>query len=79
VEIATPGIECLDKKYVTTQKWDPLVLCRIIETFMIGTIQEFYHIFLVQKSMIYNNTMIDALYIGEDVDNLTGTNGIFDG
>jgi hypothetical protein len=72
VEIATPGIDCPDKKYFTTQKWDPLVLCRIIETFMIGTIQEFYHMCLVRKSMIYYGTLIDALRIGEHIDELDG-------
>ena len=49
VEVAAPGIDGPDKKYFPTQKWDPLVLYNIIETFMMGTIQEFYHIFLVQK------------------------------
>jgi hypothetical protein len=38
VEITTPGIDRLDKKYFTTQKWNPLVLCRIIQAFMMGTI-----------------------------------------
>jgi len=38
VEIAAPGIDGPDKKYFPTQKWDPLVFCRIIETFMMGTI-----------------------------------------
>ena len=46
------------------------MLCRIIQTFMMGTIQEFYHIFLVQKSMICCNVIIDALCIGENTDKL---------
>jgi hypothetical protein len=48
VEIAPPGIDRLDKTHFTTHKWDPLVFCRVIQTFMMGTIQEFYHSFLVQ-------------------------------
>jgi len=48
VEIATPRIDRLDKTLFPTHKWDPLVFCRIIQTFMIGTIQEFYHRLLVQ-------------------------------
>ncbi len=56
VEVATPGIDGLNKTYFSTHKWDPLVFDRIIQTFMMGTIQEFYHMFLVQKSMIYCNT-----------------------
>jgi len=39
---------------------------------MMGTIQEFFHMFLVQKSIIYYNTIIDALRIGENVDELDG-------
>ena len=48
------------------------MLCLIIQTFMMGTIQEFYHIFLVQKSMICYNMIIDALCIGENTDELDG-------
>src|SRR5207244_12881780 len=55
VEIATPGIDGLDKMHFSTHKWDPLMLCHIIQTFMMGTIQDFYHMFLVQKSMIHYN------------------------
>jgi len=47
VEIATPGINCPDKKHLSSQERYPLALCRIVETFMLGTIREFYHIFLV--------------------------------
>ena len=72
VEIATPGIDGLDKTHFPTHKWDPLVLCRIIQTFMIGTIQEFYHMFLVQQSMIYYDTAIDAVRIGANADELDG-------
>jgi hypothetical protein len=72
VEMATPGIDRLDKMYFPAHKWDPLVLCGIIQTFMMGTIQEFYHTFLVQKSMIYYNTIVDALCIGADTDELDG-------
>ncbi len=56
MESATPGIDGLDKTHFPTHKWDPSVFGRIIQTFMMGTIQEFYHMFLVQKSMIYYNT-----------------------
>jgi hypothetical protein len=48
VEIAPRRIDGLDKTHFPTHKWDPLVLCRIIQTFMMGTIQEVYHIFLIQ-------------------------------
>jgi hypothetical protein len=48
VEIAPPGVDGQDQTHVPTTKRDPLVLCRIIETFMMGTIQEFYHRFLIQ-------------------------------
>jgi hypothetical protein len=48
VELATPGIERLDQTHFSAHKGDPLVLCCIIQTFMMGTIQEFYHRFLVQ-------------------------------
>jgi hypothetical protein len=72
VEIATPGIDGLDKTHFPTHTGDPLVLGRIIQTFMMGTIQEFYHTFLVQKSMIYYNTIVDALCIGADTDELDG-------
>jgi hypothetical protein len=50
VEIATPWIDRLDKKYFTTQKRDPLVLYCVIQTLMTCTIQQFYHIFLIQKA-----------------------------
>jgi hypothetical protein len=50
VEIATPGIDGQDKTHFPTHKRDPLVLCHIIQTFMMGTIQEFYHMFLVPKA-----------------------------
>jgi len=43
-----PGIDGADQTHFTMQKWDPLVFCRIIQTFMMSTIQEFYHRFLVQ-------------------------------
>lgn len=72
VEIATPGIEYLDKAHFSTYKWYPLVLYHIIQTFMMATIQELYHTSLAQKSMIYYNTMIDALFIGANVDELDG-------
>ena len=72
VELAPPGIDRLDKTHFTTHKWDPLVFCRIIQTFVMGTIQKFDHIYLVQKSIIYYTTVKDALYIGEDVDELDG-------
>jgi hypothetical protein len=78
VELATPGIDGSDKTHVPTQKWDPLVCCRIIQTFMMGTIQEFYHRFLVQKSMIYYNTIIDALRIGATVDALDGNTPVYE-
>jgi hypothetical protein len=39
---------------------------------MMGTIQEFYHIFLVRKSMIRCDMTIDALCIGENTDQLDG-------
>jgi hypothetical protein len=48
VEIAPPGIDCLEETHFTPHKWDPLVFCRIIQTFMMGTIQEFNHRFLAQ-------------------------------
>jgi hypothetical protein len=48
VEIASPWIDGHDKTHVPTPKGEPSVLCRIIQTFMMGTIQEFYHRFLVQ-------------------------------
>jgi hypothetical protein len=61
VEIAPPGIDGQDNKmHVPTHKWDPLVLCRIIEPFMTGTIQDLYHIGLVPKSMIYYSTVRDT-------------------
>jgi hypothetical protein len=72
VELATPGIDGLDKAYFPAHKGDPLVFDRIIQTFVMGTIQEFYHTFLVQKSMIYDNTMIDAWCIGANIDELDG-------
>ena len=40
VEIVPLRIDGLDKTLVPTHKWDPLMLCRIIQPFMIGTIQE---------------------------------------
>jgi hypothetical protein len=57
VEIASPGIDGHDKTHVPTPKGEPSVLCRIIQTFMMGTIQEFYHRFIVQCSMVYCNTI----------------------
>ena len=48
VELATPGIDGLDQTHCSAHKGDPLVLCCIIQTFMMGTIQEFYHKLLVQ-------------------------------
>jgi hypothetical protein len=72
VEIATPGIDCLDKTHFSTHKWDPLMLCHIIQTFMMGTIQKFYHRFLVQKGVIYYNIIIDAWCIGANADELDG-------
>jgi hypothetical protein len=45
VEIAPPGIDGQDQTHVPTPKGNPLVLCCIIQTFMMETIQEFYHIF----------------------------------
>jgi hypothetical protein len=55
------------------------MLCRIIQTFMMGTIQEFFHMLLVQKSMIYY-VLLEMLCLSEQMSmNLTGTNGIFDG
>jgi hypothetical protein len=39
VEFATPGIDGLHKMHFPTHKGDPLVCCRIIETFVMGTIQ----------------------------------------
>jgi hypothetical protein len=72
VESAMPGIDSADQTHFTMQKWDPLVFCRIIQTFMMGTIQEFYHIFLVQKSMIYYNTAKDTMCIGVHADTLDG-------
>ena len=72
VEIAPPGIDGQDKTHVPTHKGDPLMLCRIIQTFMIRTIQEFYHTFLVQQSMIYYGTVIDVWHIGANVDELDG-------
>jgi hypothetical protein len=62
VELARPGIDCLDKTYFTTHKWDPLVFCRLIQTFVMGTIQEFYHKFLVEYSMIHCNTVHKTPY-----------------
>jgi hypothetical protein len=41
VEVAAPWIDCPDKTHFSTQKGYPLALCRIIKTFMIGTIPEF--------------------------------------
>ena len=72
VELATPGIDGLDKTHFSTHTWDPLMLCRIIQTFMMRTIQEFYHTFLVQQSMIYYGTVIDVWHIGANVDELDG-------
>ena len=72
MKIATPGIDRLDKTYFPTHKRDPLVLCHIIQTFMMGTIQEFYHMPLVQQSMIHYSTAIDALRIGANGDELDG-------
>jgi hypothetical protein len=66
VELATPGIDGQDQTHVPTHKRDPLMLCRIIETFMMGTIQEFYHRFLVQGSMIHSNT-IQMLCVSEQL------------
>jgi hypothetical protein len=74
VEIATPGIDCPHKTDFPTPKGDPCVFCRIIQTFMMDTIQEFYHTFLVQKRMIYDHTIIDAWCIGADTDELDGNN-----
>jgi hypothetical protein len=53
VETATPRVDGQYKTHFPTHKWNPLVLYRIIHTFMMGTIQEFYHTSLDQKSMIY--------------------------
>jgi hypothetical protein len=72
VEIAPPGIDGQDKTHFPTHKWDPSMLCRIIQTFMMSTIQEFYHMLLVQKSMIYYGIIKDALPIGANVDELDG-------
>jgi hypothetical protein len=72
VEIATPGMDGQDKTHIPTPKRDPSVLCRIIETFMRGTIQELYHMLLVQKSMVYYSTIIDAWPIGANGDELDG-------
>jgi hypothetical protein len=72
VEIATPGIDGQDKTHFPTPKGDPLVLCRIRETFMMGTIQELYHMFLAQKSMVYYSTIIHAWPIGANGDELDG-------
>jgi hypothetical protein len=72
VETATPRVDGQDKTHFPTHKWNPLVLYRIIHTFMMGTIQEFYHTSLDQKSMIYYGTSIDALCIGANVDELDG-------
>jgi len=58
--------------HVPTPKWEPLVLGRIIEPFMTGTIQELYHIGLVPKSMIYHSTVQDTECIGADGDALDG-------
>ena len=72
VEIAPPGIDGQDQTHVPTLKGNPLVLCRIIQTFMMETIQEFYHIFPVQRTMIDYNTILDALRIGVNMDELDG-------
>jgi hypothetical protein len=72
VEIATPGMDGQDKTHISTHKRDPLVLCRIIETFMMDTIQELYHMLLVQKSMIYYSAVINTWPIGANVDELDG-------
>jgi hypothetical protein len=72
VEIAPPGIDGQDQTHVPTTKGEPLMLCRIIQTFMMGTIQEFYHTFLVQRIMIYYNTILDASCIGAHIDALDG-------
>jgi hypothetical protein len=72
VEMATPRMDGLDKTHFPPHKWNPLVLCRIIETFMSGTIQELYHLFIVQKSMVYYSTMINAWPIGANGDELDG-------
>jgi hypothetical protein len=77
VEIATPWIERLDKKYFPTQKRDPLVLYRVIQTFMTCTIQEFYHIFLIQQARSIT-ILFWMLCVSEQMSiNLTGTNDIF--
>ena len=74
VEIATPGIDGLDQTHFSTHKRDPLVLCGIIETFMMGTIQELYHMLLIQKSMVYYSTL-SMLGLSEQMAmHLTGTN-----
>jgi hypothetical protein len=39
VELATPGIQHPEKTYFTPYKGYPLMRCRIIQTFMTGTIQ----------------------------------------
>jgi hypothetical protein len=49
VEGAPPGIDCLGKTHFAAPKGEPLMLCRIIQTFMTGTIQEVCHMFPVQK------------------------------
>jgi hypothetical protein len=72
VEITTPGIDGQGKTYFPPHKRDPLVLCGIAETFMMGTIQELYHMLLVQKSMVYYSTIIDAWPIGANGDALDG-------
>jgi hypothetical protein len=72
VEGAPPGIDCLGKTHFAAPKGEPLMLCRIIQTFMTGTIQEVCHMFPVQKNRIYANVIIDALRIGANIDELDG-------
>jgi hypothetical protein len=74
VEIATPGMDGPDKTHVPTPKRDPLVLCRIIETFMMGTIQELYHMLLIQKTMVYYSTLSMLVLSEQMAMHLTGTN-----
>jgi hypothetical protein len=79
VEIATPGIDGQGKTHFPAPKRAPLVLCRIIETFMMGTIQELYHMLFVQKSMVYYSMIIDAWPIGANSDELDGNKPAYEG
>jgi len=51
---------------------DPLPLCRIIETFMIGTIQEFTHRLLLPQRRSYSPRLLDAVCIGAKINKLDG-------